>query len=101
MSTRGRTFSRYSGTGSAEVCTHTLTWGRSPSRAAQTYFHWDQGDYEYRDLQVGGSVEIDPDRNLLLAGHTRSHRGRSNLSGPSRSQPGGNALRLPLACRSI
>lgn len=52
-------------------------------RTNQTYFFWDQGDYSYQDVQVGGAVQLDENRNIMIAGQTRSHPGRYALAGPS------------------
>ncbi|MFB0517388.1 MAG: hypothetical protein ACETWG_12400 [Candidatus Neomarinimicrobiota bacterium] len=62
------------------------------SRRNQTYFFWDQGDYRYQDVQVGGAVQLDESRNILTAGQGRSHPGRYTLAGPNRSRFDGNVL---------
>ena len=52
-------------------------------RNNQTYFFWDQGDYSYQDVQVGGAVQLDDNRNVMIAGQTRNHPGpEPHLSGP-------------------
>lgn len=56
------------------------------ARASQTYFHWDQGDYRYQDLQVGASASLDETRSLVLAGRGLSHGGQYGLSGPVRGR---------------
>ncbi|MCH7852280.1 MAG: hypothetical protein IIC41_05780 [Candidatus Marinimicrobia bacterium] len=56
------------------------------ARASQTYFHWDQGDYRYQDLQVGASARLDETRSLVLAGRGLSHGGQYGLSGPVRGR---------------
>ncbi len=54
------------------------------ARASRTYFHWDQGDYRYHDVQVGASARLDETRSLVLAGRGLSHAGQYGLSGPER-----------------
>ncbi|GAH85478.1 unnamed protein product, partial [marine sediment metagenome] len=61
-------------------------------RNNQTYFFWDQGDYSYQDVQVGGAVQLDESRNIMLAGQTRSHPGQFNLAGPSLTKYEGSVL---------
>jgi hypothetical protein len=61
-------------------------------RNNQTFFHWDQGDYVYKDVQVGGAVQIDESRNILMAGRGLNHPGRYYNSGPSAGDPTGNVL---------
>ncbi len=65
---------------------------QDPTRANQTYFFWDQGDYSYEDVQVGGVVQLDGTRDLMVAGQSRSHPGRYSLAGPSRSSNTGSVL---------
>ena len=62
------------------------------ARTNQTYFFWDQGDYQYQDVQVGGAVQLDESRNIMTAGHARSHPGRYTLAGPSPDRFEGNVL---------
>ena len=62
------------------------------TRANQTYFFWDQGDYRYRDVQVGAVARLDTARNLMLAGQVRNHPGRYGLAGPELTQPTRNVL---------
>ena len=54
--------------------------GGDPS--SQTFLFWDQGSYRFRDVQVGGAVNMAPGRRLLLAGQGMSHPGRAGLDGP-------------------
>ena len=61
-------------------------------RNTQTYFFWDQGDYSYQDVQVGGAVQLDESRNIMLAGQTRSHPGQYALAGPSLTRYEGSVL---------
>ncbi|UCH62883.1 MAG: hypothetical protein JSU77_00010 [Fidelibacterota bacterium] len=62
-------------------------------RSNQTYFFWDQGDYSYQDVQVGGAVQLDESRNIMIAGQTRSHPGQFNLAGPNPNQYASSVLR--------
>ncbi len=62
------------------------------ARASQTYFHWDQGDYRYQDVQVGGTARLDETRSLVLAGRGLSHGGQYGLSGPARDRAEDNVL---------
>ncbi len=62
------------------------------NRNNQTYFYWDQGDYSYQDVQVGSAVALDESRNIMIAGHGRSHPGQHRLAGPSLSRNEGNVL---------
>ncbi|MEE9161443.1 MAG: hypothetical protein V3U35_00595 [Candidatus Neomarinimicrobiota bacterium] len=55
-------------------------------RSNQTYFFWDQGDYLYRDVQVGGAVQLGENRSIATAAQSRSHPGRERLAGPSPGQ---------------
>ena len=61
-------------------------------RNNQTYFFWDQGDYSYQDVQVGGAVQLDESRNIMLAGQTRIHPGQYALAGPSLTKYEGSVL---------
>ncbi|MQY63041.1 MAG: hypothetical protein GH143_01820, partial [Calditrichaeota bacterium] len=61
-------------------------------RTNQTYFFWDQGDYSYQDVQVGGAVQLDESRNIMIAGQTRSHPGQFNLAGPNPKQYASSVL---------
>ncbi|UCD37674.1 MAG: hypothetical protein JSW54_12765 [Fidelibacterota bacterium] len=65
---------------------------QDPTRSNQTYFFWDQGDYLYRDVQVGGAVQLDEQRNIMTTGESRSHPGPYRLSGPSISGNENSAL---------
>ncbi len=60
------------------------------ARASQTYFHWDQGDYRYQDIQVGAAARLDETRSLVFAGRGLSHPGQYGLSGPERGRNVGN-----------
>ena len=53
------------------------------TRANQTYFFWDQGDFLYRDVQVGGAIRLNSEQSLVTAVQSRSHPGQYSLAGPS------------------
>ncbi len=61
-------------------------------RSNQTYFFWDQGDYLYRDVQVGGAVQLGENQSIVTAAQARSHPGRERLAGPSPGQSEGGVL---------
>ncbi|UCH10440.1 MAG: hypothetical protein JSU61_00665 [Fidelibacterota bacterium] len=65
---------------------------QDPDRMSQTYLFLDQGDYLYRDVQIGGAVQIDDTRNLLVAGQSRSHPGAYRRAGPSFTNNENSAL---------
>ncbi len=54
--------------------------GGDPS--SQTFLFWDQGSYRFRDVQVGGAINLAPGRRLLLAGQGLSHPGWAGRDGP-------------------
>ncbi len=65
---------------------------QDPTRANQTYFFWDQGDYRYRDVQIGAVARLDTGRSLMFAGQGRNHPGRYSLAGPQLTQSTANVL---------
>ncbi len=65
---------------------------QDPSRANQTFLFWDQGDYLYQDVQVGGTVQMDESRNIMIAGQSLSHPGWHTMAGPSWDDYDGNVL---------
>ncbi len=77
---------------SSDVLTFIIVPLQDRTRTNQTYFFWDQGDYSYKDVQVGGAVQLDESRNITIAGQTRSHPGQYALAGPSPNQYEGSVL---------
>ncbi len=71
---------------SSDVLTFIIAPLQDRTRTNQTFFSWDQGDYSYKDVQVGGAVQLDESRNITIAGQTRSHPGQYALAGPSPNQ---------------
>lgn len=61
-------------------------------RHNQSWFHWDQGDYQLTEIQLGLSVQIDEERNFTFAGRGFKHPGSTGRSGPSVKNWGGNSL---------
>lgn len=61
-------------------------------RHNQTFLFWDQGDYVYKDVQVGGTVQVDETRNIMMAARGVNHPGQYNLAGPSAQNIAGNVL---------
>jgi len=57
----------------------------------QTYFFWDQGDFQYRDVQVGATAILAGNRRLVLAGRNLGHPGKYGLSGPEPGRYAGNS----------
>ena len=76
----------------AEAVTFDVAPMQDLSRSDQTFFFWDQGDYRYRDVQVGSVVQLDEYRNLLVAGQGQNHPGQFGLAGPARGDFEGNVL---------
>lgn len=77
---------------SSDVLTFIIAPLQDRTRTNQTYFSWDQGDYSYKDVQVGGAVQLDESRNITITGQTRSHPGQYALAGPSPNQYEGSVL---------
>ena len=77
---------------SSDILTFIIAPLQDRTRTNQTYFSWDQGDYSYKDVQVGGAVQLDESRNIMIAGQTRSHPGQYALAGPSPNQYEGSVL---------
>ncbi len=61
-------------------------------RHNQTWFHWDQGDFQLTEIELGLSTQIDEERNFTFAGRGFKHPGTQALYGPSVKNWGGNSL---------
>ncbi|MCH7575113.1 MAG: hypothetical protein IIA59_08310 [Candidatus Marinimicrobia bacterium] len=51
-------------------------------RATQTFFYWDQGDFGFRDVQVGTVINLSPGKNLMIAAQGMAHPGPRGRSVP-------------------